>query len=61
MHCCKQHGVVVIVLSFQPSYPGSIRTGFAIAWTGTILSKGMDGWDNKHGAFFFGFKALHYS
>ena len=50
---------MVSVLSFQPSYLGSIRPGVAIAWNGTIRS------ERKRGKIitkqsFFGFKTLHY-
>ena len=38
MHCCKLRSVVVIVLSFQPSHPGSSRTWVAIVWNGRIRS-----------------------
>ena len=38
LHCCKLPSVVVIVLSFQPPHPGSIRAWIVKARNGRIRS-----------------------
>ena len=62
LHCCKLCSVVVIVLAFQPSHPGSIRVWVTYAWNGCIRSIDAVRRNRKGNAWsnLFFFKTLHY-
>ena len=63
-HWCKLRSVVVVVLSFQPSHPGWIRTWVANALNGRIRSIDAVTQERVRKSTeqsFFCFKTLHYS